>query len=258
MTCKTRLTSQYWFYIPPVVFLLLLGFICITGINQALFLILNHSFAYLPETLWAGVTIFGNGLLIAALLFPWVKKRPDLIWAMVWTAILGSICINLLKPNLNILRPPAVLDHDLFHIIGKAYKRKSFPSGHTTTIFNFLTLWILIIRTEWKRWLLLCLALLVGFSRIAVGVHWPADIMAGAALGWLTAAGGIIISQKIKIWNSIIFQWIMMSLLLIATLVLIFTEGNYPQVAGFQRAVGLICLFWGLTINLKIIRSKLA
>ncbi len=227
-----------------------------TGSNQALFLTLNHTFAYLPDKVWAGLTIFGNGLLVAALLFPWVKKRPDIIWAMVWTAILGSICINLLKPNLNVLRPPAVLGHDLFHIIGKVYKRKAFPSGHTTTIFNFLTLWILMIQTEWKRWLFLMLALLVGLSRIAVGVHWPADIMAGAALGWLTAAGGLLISQKIQLWNSLVFQWIMMSLLLIATLVLIFTEGNYPQVTLFQRAVGIICLSWGLYINFSIIRSN--
>lgn len=255
MQNKTQLASPLWFILPPAIFLITLGFIYTTGMNQSLFLILNNSFSIFPDNLWASITIFGNGLLVAALLFPFVKKRPDIIWAMVWTAILGSILLNLLKPNLGVMRPPAVLDHNLFHIIGKAYKRKSFPSGHTTTIFNFLTLWILMIQTNWKRWLLLGLALLVGFSRIAVGVHWPADIMAGAALGWLTAVGGILISQKIKIWDSKIFHWILLILLCIATIALIFTKSNYLQVDLFQRAVGVGCLTWGLIFNIKKIRK---
>lgn len=60
----------------------------------------------------------------------------------------------------------------------------SFPSGHTITAFASATALALFL-PRWRVPLLL-LATLVGLSRLAVGAHYPSDVLAGAALGAAT------------------------------------------------------------------------
>ncbi|MFH1364095.1 MAG: phosphatase PAP2 family protein, partial [Candidatus Aenigmatarchaeota archaeon] len=58
----------------------------------------------------------------------------------------------------------------------------SFPSGHATIIFTFLTSLLLVIRKKWVIPLYV-IGILVGYSRIALNVHYPGDVIVGAALG---------------------------------------------------------------------------
>ena len=57
----------------------------------------------------------------------------------------------------------------------------SFPSGHAATSFAAAT----ALSFAWPRWApaFYLLALAIGFSRVYVGVHYPLDIVGGAALG---------------------------------------------------------------------------
>jgi undecaprenyl-diphosphatase len=61
----------------------------------------------------------------------------------------------------------------------------AFPSGHAATSFAAAT----ILTAALPRWapLWFLLALAIGFSRVYVGVHYPLDIVGGAALGCVTA-----------------------------------------------------------------------
>lgn len=61
----------------------------------------------------------------------------------------------------------------------------SFPSGHTTAIFATVTPIIFI--TGWVSLLILLLALMVGVSRIYLGLHYPSDCFIGGLLGMVTA-----------------------------------------------------------------------
>jgi len=66
--------------------------------------------------------------------------------------------------------------------ISRSYKPSfSFPSGHAANI----TASMLFLGLVYRRALapLLAVALLVSFSRIYIGVHWPSDVLAGMALG---------------------------------------------------------------------------
>ncbi len=59
----------------------------------------------------------------------------------------------------------------------------SFPSGHMTFFFA-LALVVWYVNRTWGAWYLV-LSSIVGVARIYVGVHWPLDILGGAAIGLL-------------------------------------------------------------------------
>jgi len=67
------------------------------------------------------------------------------------------------------------------------YALASFPSGHTTTAFALAT--VLSLWYPRGRWVWGGGAVLVGWSRIALGSHFPSDVLAGAVLGVAVVLG---------------------------------------------------------------------
>lgn len=61
----------------------------------------------------------------------------------------------------------------------------SFPSGHTASAFAFAAA-VSADAPYWLRDATVLLATLVGFSRVYTGVHYPGDVLAGSAIGWVT------------------------------------------------------------------------
>lgn len=59
----------------------------------------------------------------------------------------------------------------------------SFPSGHASNTMAILLLFALLSGGGWRTWVAVAVALLVGWTRIVLGVHWPSDVLAGWMLG---------------------------------------------------------------------------
>lgn len=57
---------------------------------------------------------------------------------------------------------------------------KSFPSDHATAAFFIATL---LFCHKWSWWWAYLLAVAVALGRVAIGVHYPTDIIAGAIIG---------------------------------------------------------------------------
>jgi undecaprenyl-diphosphatase len=77
----------------------------------------------------------------------------------------------------------------------------SFPSGHAIIAAVFFSLLIVFFKDDFKSlvakriFIAFCIfmALLIGYSRIYLGVHWLSDVLAGFALGIFAAAAAVMV-----------------------------------------------------------------
>lgn len=201
--------------------------------------------ALLPDTAWAWVTRFGDAriLFLVSLLF--MRRRPEVFWALIVAAVIGTLYSRGLKLYFDELRPPALVPPSDLTVIGPRLTRHSFPSGHTMTIFLYVGVLFAFANTWWQRALLLLAATLVGISRVALGVHWPQDVLAGAFSGLMFAAFGVWLATR---WRAGLRLGVHLGLLSLPLLsmVLLYTgdDGNpsTPTLVCFAVALGLVKL----------------
>ena len=80
-------------------------------------------------------------------------------------------------------------------------KTSSFPSGHANSSMIFYVMLALILArgTQWRRAVVagaIILSLLIGLSRVMLGVHWPSDVIGGWAFGLLWLLLTLKIGQR--------------------------------------------------------------
>ena len=75
----------------------------------------------------------------------------------------------------------------------------SFPSGHTTEVFALFFTIIFLLKNKFLSALFLVWALLIAYTRMAFGVHYPVDILGGIIVSAVTA-GVWVKFQPLKKW----------------------------------------------------------
>ena len=118
-------------------------------------------------------------LLLAVALSGFSWRRPWLAARVAVTILLAEMVSGLLKLWVDRDRPP-LANPDPEPLVGLP-PTGSFPSGHATVAFACATALALAVPRLALR--LFALATLVAWSRVYVGVHYPLDVLAGAALG---------------------------------------------------------------------------
>ncbi|MCK4921460.1 MAG: phosphatase PAP2 family protein, partial [Bacteroidales bacterium] len=79
------------------------------------------------------------------------------------------------------------------------HSHHSFPSGHTATAFALFFGLSLFVKNQWYKSSLLLFATLIGYSRIYLGQHFPADVIAGSVIGIFTS---IFLFSRLTNWTS--------------------------------------------------------
>ncbi|MFA7267702.1 MAG: phosphatase PAP2 family protein [Sterolibacterium sp.] len=171
------------------------------GLNVAWFEAINHATpAWLAPLAHVGSILGsywgGPFLLVALLLWSWrlnAAAEPQTTALMVRTQAqrfalgfaLAWLGVAVLKLIVNFPRPLVALSNTV-HLIGEPELQYSFPSGHAAfSMLVAVILWPLAVRRF--RALLVAWLVWVGWSRIAVGAHFPADVLGGFLIGWLAA-----------------------------------------------------------------------
>ena len=135
-----------------------------------------------------GLTFLGEpwvlipaGFATAAML--WWRHRGGVALALLAVTLVGRGLGELQKYEIARVRPDVEPHLVLVHT-------SSFPSGHATSsmIFYLTMALALTAETRWHRLAAvgaIILSLLIGTSRVMLGVHWPSDVVGGWAFGML-------------------------------------------------------------------------
>jgi len=117
-----------------------------------------------------------------------VKGNNQLRWAVIFSLLTVTITDQLssavLKPLLARPRPCRIMEVHLLVGCGAGF---SMPSSHAANLFGQAYFFKIIASRS--AYYLIPLAVIVAISRIFVGVHYPGDIMIGAALGTVAGFG---------------------------------------------------------------------
>ena len=148
------------------------------------------SFA-LPRRMFQVASRLGDGaiwyalMLALPLLYGAAGVRPAIVMAL--TGALGVVLYTLLKHLFVRERP--FITHTAIDPAAAPLDRYSFPSGHTLHAVSFA--WQASSHFPELAWVLLPLAALIAGSRVVLGLHYPSDVLAGAAIGAALAELGM-------------------------------------------------------------------
>ena len=146
------------------------------------------------------VTFFGEPTVLIACGFGvaawlWWRGRQRLAGALLLIILVGRALGEAQKYWIARVRPDVEP-----HLV--MVKTSSFPSGHaTSSMIFYLTLALaLTAGTRWHRIAAagaILLSLLIGTSRVMLGVHWPSDVIGGWAFGMLWVLLTLRLSERL-------------------------------------------------------------
>ncbi len=154
------------------------------ALNRQLFLLVNGISIPVLDWLMLSLTHLGNGMVAAMLVLLLSPFRREVTIRAAVAMLVAGLLTSLVKEIVPMPRPASVLG-DAVRILGPTLRSQSLPSGHTATAFALACSLRGFVNVRLYRGALV-LAVLVGVSRVYIGVHFPLDAALGGLLGWLS------------------------------------------------------------------------
>ena len=169
--------------------------------NIVLFVQENLRFGFLDPIMKFITSLGDEGILPIAvcILFLFFKKTRKVGVTAGLSLAFEAILINLtIKKIVGRTRPYVV--NEAIEYITKRPSDNSFPSGHTAAAFSLAA----SLSITYPRWYVILPSAVwacgVGFARINQGVHYPTDVLAGAAIGVGCAFVNVYVNRWLNRW----------------------------------------------------------
>lgn len=172
----------------------------------------------------------------------YVYFLPLLIWCLnfrfmvrVSTMFLLSFFINISLKDFLALPRPFDIDPEITPDREWGF---GMPSGHSQ---NSALLWIMLAVSVVKRWfwiIALSIALLIGFSRVYFGLHFPGDILGGWLLAVILLWAYYVCGDKVAVWLQ--------------------KQSIIHLITGFGLIMGGLCLLYMWVLDMPIMTGLVA
>ena len=157
---------------------------------------LDQFFLYLTDI----APYFAGGVAAFYIVYGFIKKTPFLKyrkWEVATAYLLNAIIITILKYSVHRVRP-FVIDGNIEKLTWGG--SPSFPSGHTAdAMIIAMAVSLVFYKRKWWVALLWIWAILVGYSRLILGVHYLSDVLGATAISVVVAIIVHSIFKKIKV-----------------------------------------------------------
>ena len=218
-------------------------------IQKKYFYIINFKLAQFSLLIY-NITQIGDALIFLSFLTIFIVYIPKIWESLIPSLLVSAIFSTTLKFFFKIPRPAAVFDNNTFNIIGKVLTgNSSLPSGHSITVFTIITLLLFAFMPEkWNYKVIWCLLLmfigvLIAFTRVGVGAHYPLDVVIGSIVGYISGVSGILINERYKFssWiSNIKYYPIFIFILLVCSIILITKILNENLIIFYLSFISLI------------------
>ncbi|TAL63368.1 MAG: phosphatase PAP2 family protein [Bacteroidetes bacterium] len=189
---KKTIRKNFAFLLPYLLFLVVAGIFGALYSKGEAHLIINQYRAEFFDHFFFLATYLGDGytVVIIIMLLCFIRYRHAILIAA--SNILAALVTQTLKHTIfaDQVRPKkyfeGITELKLIPWV-ENYSYNSFPSGHTTAAFATFFCLALVLENRLLKFLMFCIALLIGFSRVYLSQHFLNDVCAGSVIGVVTS-----------------------------------------------------------------------
>lgn len=185
------ITKNSSFFLPFLLVILSAFTLLLWENSPALTFMINSVHTRWMDPVFEFFTDLGDGNITLFISFLLLFSSFGRALVMLAVSNLAGLFAQIIKHLISSPRPYVYFryHHPLLHFVAgvKIFRDYSFPSGHTTTAFSIAVLLTLFSKNKNYGYVYLLLAIGVGWSRIYLGEHFFADVLAGALLGSFTS-----------------------------------------------------------------------
>lgn len=186
------------------------------------------------NAVFEGITMLGEEtliiLLVVALWFAVDKKLAQQVFFITAT----SLSVNgIIK---NFAKVPRPFTKGISCVRLDTATGYSFPSGHTQGFATWSSFFATKFKKSWLSILVAVLIVLVGFSRLYLGAHYPSDVIVAIALGVSFSILGNYLFEKVKDVKKLYFA----TLLILTPFIVYFLCVAEPLFADLFKTFGMV------------------